>query len=111
VLDPVAAAGTAAGDGTASGDAANPDGVATIAVVRTGPRHADQIPRSRGFAGGARFYAGDAGKAAPIVIVLPERTPINVNTALGRSAGGGDPEFFAVGGEVLAGAAPQVCPG
>jgi general secretion pathway protein K len=77
----VAAAGTAAGDGTASGDAGNPDGVATIAVSRTGLGTPIKFLEVEDLLAVRGMTPEMLEKLRPFVIVLPERTPINVNTA------------------------------
>ncbi|QOL51027.1 type II secretion system minor pseudopilin GspK [Massilia litorea] len=77
----VAAAGSAAGNGTGSGDAGNPDGSATIAVSREGLGTPIKFLEVEDLLAVRGMTPEMLEKLRPFVIVLPERTPINVNTA------------------------------
>lgn len=76
-----AAAGAAAGDGTAGADGSNPDGVATIAVAREGLGTPIKFLEVEDLLAVRGLTPEMLEKLRPFVIVLPERTPINVNTA------------------------------
>jgi general secretion pathway protein K len=78
---PPAAGGTIAADGTASGDATGADGVATIPVVRTGLGTPIKFLEVEDLLAVRGLTPEMLEKLRPFVIVLPERTPINVNTA------------------------------
>jgi general secretion pathway protein K len=77
----VAAVGNAAGDGTGSADGSNPDGVATIAVSREGLGTPIKFLEVEDLLAVRGMTPEMLEKLRPFVIVLPEPTPINVNTA------------------------------
>jgi general secretion pathway protein K len=76
-----ALAGSGAADGTASGDAAGADGAVTLPVSRTGLGTPIKFLEVEDLLAVRGFTPEMLEKLRPYVIVLPERTPVNVNTA------------------------------
>jgi general secretion pathway protein K len=75
------AAGAAGQDASGGGGAANPDQAATIPVARTGLGTPMKFLEVEDLLAVRGFTPEMLEKLRPFVIVLPERTPINVNTA------------------------------
>jgi general secretion pathway protein K len=79
--DPAAQAGQPGQPGTTGGDPADPTQAATIPVVRTGIGTPMKFLEVEDLLAVRGFTPEMLEKLRPFVIVLPERTPVNVNTA------------------------------
>ena len=79
--NPITQAGQAGQPGAAGGDPADPTQAATIPVVRTGLGTPIKFLEVEDLLAVRGFTPEMLEKLRPYVIVLPERTPVNVNTA------------------------------